>query len=478
MNIYIPIEIKARELEGRGLLAVAAAERGHLVILGDKNDTRGLCKKGLLPRGILHEKSLTPSKSTVKYFNKLSENGYVITSQDEESGLVNDEYSEFAKGRFSKKTLSSTQRVFSWGKYDNDCLKKIYKKHSDRFVESGSPRVDFWREDFEPYFSNTPNVLKNVNKPYIFIPSNFSFLLGEDRIWNIIARMRFAGYFERGKGGEYDEFRLYEDMSFRIRLIGEFVKMVRAIADTFKELEIILRPHPVEIEDAWVKMLGDIPNVKVIRDGGISGWIRNAEIVINNGCTSALEAAACGIKRIAYRPFESDYENKIPNEVCHHADNLDELISIVEKMLKDQSLSDDDRVAMKTNEILRSRFSNLTGKLAADRIAEEWEKIDHPSLKTQSTIEELLNSRKQDKPSLLYQLKRYAAKLKNLILLNKTESDEKEQLLFNPNKFPDLKEEEIEHILVNLRHTLNRFHDVRYRRFGEKSFILYKDSKK
>ena len=37
MNIYIKIEVKNREFEGRLLLALAAAERGHTVILGPRS---------------------------------------------------------------------------------------------------------------------------------------------------------------------------------------------------------------------------------------------------------------------------------------------------------------------------------------------------------------------------------------------------------------------------------------------------------
>ena len=38
MNIYIPIEVKTREIESRTLLALAAAERGLVVVLGGKED--------------------------------------------------------------------------------------------------------------------------------------------------------------------------------------------------------------------------------------------------------------------------------------------------------------------------------------------------------------------------------------------------------------------------------------------------------
>jgi surface carbohydrate biosynthesis protein len=88
MNIYLPIEVKVRELEGKVLLALAAAERGHTVILGEKKDTINMAKKGHLPPGIVHDKSLTPGEYKLINYKQLKEHGHLVTSQDEESGLL------------------------------------------------------------------------------------------------------------------------------------------------------------------------------------------------------------------------------------------------------------------------------------------------------------------------------------------------------------------------------------------------------
>ena len=84
MNIYIPIEVKVRELEGRTLLALAAAERGHRVLIGSKKDTLIPAVQGKLPSGVIHMKSLTPSEQMLDQLQHLKKNGFVVTSQDEE----------------------------------------------------------------------------------------------------------------------------------------------------------------------------------------------------------------------------------------------------------------------------------------------------------------------------------------------------------------------------------------------------------
>ena len=74
MNIYIKIEVKRRELESRLLLAMAAAERGHQVLLGASNLTLDLVKQRKLKPGIIFEKSIVPSKKHAglfKYFYRI-----------------------------------------------------------------------------------------------------------------------------------------------------------------------------------------------------------------------------------------------------------------------------------------------------------------------------------------------------------------------------------------------------------------------
>ena len=69
MNIYIKVEVKRRELESRLLLAMAAAERGHQVLLGASNLTLDLVRQKKLKPGIILEKSIVPSRKRIKKIN-------------------------------------------------------------------------------------------------------------------------------------------------------------------------------------------------------------------------------------------------------------------------------------------------------------------------------------------------------------------------------------------------------------------------
>ena len=124
MNIYLYIEIAARELDSN-LLATLAANRGHSVVISDMNGIiEGIKKKALSP-GIFHDKSLTPNKNKILIHEFMVKNGFIISSIDEENNLINYGYEEFAKNRYSEKTLDSATSIFGWGLEDVETLKEF-----------------------------------------------------------------------------------------------------------------------------------------------------------------------------------------------------------------------------------------------------------------------------------------------------------------------------------------------------------------
>ncbi|MCC5931448.1 MAG: hypothetical protein JJU28_19530 [Cyclobacteriaceae bacterium] len=466
MNIYIPIEIKVRELEGKFLLALTAAERGHTVILGDKGDTRRLAVKGILPKGIYHNKSLTPGDGKKGSLYKIHKNGYVITSQDEESGLLDESYENFANLRFSSETISMASKVFAWGEHDEEALRKVYPEHKERILSTGSPRVDFWRPDFKRYYDQLDLNNTNELKPYIMVVSNFSSLLDANRFWDKAARLRKAGYFERDENWEA---YFYQNSAYQLQLIYEFIVMVRELSKTFPKINIVVRPHPVESIEAWKKILGNnYENVKINRNGTISNWIRNSSLIIHNGCTSALEAAICGTHRVAYRPLPSEFERDIPNRISFQAKSLKELKEMVSDILDGTSLKTEKEIERKTGELIHKRFENSKGPFAADNIVNAWEELAEEHHLEQTSPDELQTLKAENNLT-----GGFKEKLKKTISLFQNDKKNKKRLLSSSHKFPDLKESEVEEMLKKLQISFDRFHSVKFKQFGKKTFIFY-----
>lgn len=466
MNIYIPIEIKVRELEGRLLLALAAAERGHTVVVGEKKDTIGLATKGLLPPGLVHLKSITPHASMKKMLSKLKKNGHAVTVQDEESGLLDETYDTFARLRFSEETIKAVDKVLAWGNYDLRSLKQFYESQSDKIVVTGSPRVDFWRKDFADYYSDHTVSKDLEGKPYVMVVSNFSGPLNSNRFWNVMARLGEAGYFEREEGREKRE---YLNAAYQTRLIGEFVFMVRGLKKRFPDHNILVRPHPVESIEGWEKLIGNVPGVFVKREGTISPWIRHAKAIIHNGCTSAMEAAISGQNRIAYRPIPDEIEREIPNKVSLNAFSVEELHELLEGMLSGKDLHKEDEHYTEIEEIIHDRFAISGEKIAADKIIDEWENIPG-IIKNNSEIPETLLKIKKSDSLLKKSIKSVYSSVRRQF--EDGDKIEDEKLLNTSFKFPFFKDSEFQNIHEGLQRTVGRFENVNAQRFGKKSFIL------
>jgi surface carbohydrate biosynthesis protein len=478
MNIYIPIEVKVRELEGRTLLALAAAERGHRVLIGSKSDTLVPAFQGKLPPGIVHMKSLTPSEQMIDQLQQLKNKGFLVTSQDEESGLLDESYEKFANIRYGHDSLALADAVFGWGEFDVACLRKTYPSDASKMIPTGSPRVDFWRTDFQDYFQLDEKLIKWQDKPYLLVVSNFGSVIRSNKIWNVMARLREAGYFDRDPEMELFE---YEYSGYMLQLIGHFVKMIRALAEAYPDVQILIRPHPVEAEDAWDKMIGPYPNVHVFRDGTISAWIRGARAIIHNGCTSALEAAVSGVPRIAYRPLPSPFEREIPNQLSREAFSIEEMIERVGHILDGSSSRTELKQDSESHHKLMQRLVNVDGVLAADRIVNEWDRLGNDTKWPTSRVltKESLHPTQEVSGSLgigkSVMSKLYSIARSVVSSAESTAVNGNTELLDNSFKFKSFTDEEMTSIKDNLTHTLNRFKDVRVERVSDRAFLLSKD---
>lgn len=362
MNIYIKMEVRVRELEGRLLLALVAAERGHRVLLGDFRTL--LSHRHWLPPGIFHDKALVPSEQRVEHRERLRRAGFVITSQDEEHGLTSD-FARFARDRFSAESLGQAATAFAWGPRDAAGLVGAFPSAVGRIVASGSPRVDLWRPEAASFHGARPRM---GHEGHILILTNFG-VGSANPWWTAVADIRASYRWQEDDGGEW---KLYETIADAVRLSGHVVRAVRHAALRRPGLRFVVRPHPVEGIDGWRGLLGDLPNVAVVQSGSVSGWIRAARLVVHNGSTTGFEAAVAGVPVVAYTAGGHNVDLEV-NRLGRRAEDPEELVGIIDRSGDPQSrqtwFDGEDQ------DLLEGTFASLTGRLAAERIVDSWESL-------------------------------------------------------------------------------------------------------
>lgn len=371
MNIYLHVEITTRELDSKLLLATIAASRGHKVIVANKPMLMLGVRNKFLQAGIFHTKSLTPSNSKLDRHQYLVDRGFVITSIDEEGGLIDHGYEPFARQRYSSETLAQAAAVFAWGPEDADTLRLVYPEHATKIHTSGSPRADLWRSKFQPFWVKPEGA---PQRPFLLVASNMGMPVRP--FHEIIRSEREAGYFQRNP----DIFSLrFNRGAENFRLTHAFIQAIEHLSKHSNGFDIVLRPHPVEDVEAWRVFLHSIPNVHVVREGSITAWVNHAFAVMHNSCTTALEATVSGKPIITYLPFEQAYARELPNELGHRVKTLDDLSnvanSLFEATTKAQAQPELPLPACVAKKVLVDEHV-----LAAQKMVAVWEGLNTPKL--------------------------------------------------------------------------------------------------
>lgn len=318
MNIYLHVEISARELESKLLIGAIAASRGHSVLISDRNTIMRGVNSGRLKPGIYHTKALTPSQENLEIHGTLSGKGFLVTSIDEEAGLFDHGYENVARARYSPESLSQAAAVFAWGSEDAETLRRVYPDHAKKIFMTGSSRVDLWGRKFSNY-AGKPKAMPS--KPFLLISSNLS----SNETLALHERVRFdqsAGYFRRDPKLFAKHFI---DVSEAARMTLSFIEVIRDLANGQNDFDIVLRPHPKENIEAWRVYLSGLPNVHVLREGSITPWLQNAFAVMHNGCTTAVEATVYGSPLVTWLPFERQTGGDLANELGYRVSSIGEL---------------------------------------------------------------------------------------------------------------------------------------------------------
>lgn len=335
MNIYVEIEVFNREFKSRLLLASYAALKNYQVFLMHRSELYDLALKGNISPGIILMKDANSSDYICKKMNTLKKMGFLITAQDEESGILFDDFNHFVKRRFSNgKSFDFIDYFFCWGIREPNILKKIFKKKT-KFVNVGSPRIDLLNKKY--YLNkNKSNFLQRYDlKKYILLSSNISFPIG-------LRRIPEAYFFFMESDDDNLHFEWKEDFFFnsniqQLILLKHYIRLIRYLLKNQNKYSVVIRPHPTERIEDWKNMIGiDSKNLKIIKKNSLSEFIFFSEVLIQNGCTSSIESKILGKKTITFEPikFNINYGRDFPNSLGKKCTNALEVLRCVKNLDK------------------------------------------------------------------------------------------------------------------------------------------------
>ena len=453
--IYIPVEIKARELISKLFFIAENIKENFIFFIGNKTDTRRATS--LFGKGVYFYKSI--NWYDTDRIKNIKNKGHVYISLDEEGGATQSDYLSFQsllKYRSSKENISLVDRIFTWGNFDYKGWCNKYQNYKTKIFKTGSPRFDLWRpEIYSKIFKDEILQLKK-HSPFFFIPSTF--ISSHDWLQREIANEKkmkknnkkiSAKLLKKRINARKDSYKNYL----------AYIKMIKKLSKDFPEHKIIIKPHPSENILDWEKKFKNkkYSNILIDNKFDLTAYIAASKCVIFSESTAGIQSIIMDKKAISYKLKNNVTFRNFANKCAPSTSNYSSLL----KYLKAKSNSKERSIYKK---IIEDRFyisTKTSSKIIMTNIKNlQKNKIDF----------NLLNFKSKFYGSYFFlkdSLKLFQIKIKDKILKN--DNDYKSYSIKMPG---GIKQNEIEKFFKKL----NLINKIKIIKFGKSGYLIHKKS--
>ena len=293
--LYLPIEIKARELEAKLLLSLAAIQAGFRVVIGR---TWILSANNFmdLPPGIILFKTLNAIDAN---------NMLVANTEGRHINVVIDEEA-FGRSTSARATKLNVDRdaahiadhIFAQSSEHLKSLNNHLGDISEKAIITGNPKLDLFR------YKNTASKNHPAAKRTLIL---FCCMAGNinpnGRSFSRTIEQTLAAGISSAPPANIEELsQLLKDIcQYEVSIIPQFRETIKAVAKQFEHCDIVVRPHPVESNKLWEQAFAKNHNIEVSNTGTLTDWLNKSDAVVYvSGCGSGLEASLQEIPTIRF----------------------------------------------------------------------------------------------------------------------------------------------------------------------------------
>lgn len=308
MKVAVPVEIYNREWASKLMLASMLIQSRCEVVLGSNLEL--LLNLDMIAPDVLLIPNADYSESLERRYKEFREHGGRIVLLENE-GAVFPDISHCTR-RLDKKMLLLVDRLFVWSERVRDFLVSSNTVPAHKIVVTGHPNMDLPKPEFDFFYKREVEYINRTFDNLILVNTNFSLV-------------------NSFLPGQYKRFETDEKVSYFRKIQKEFIALIFRLSQHYPEKAIVLRPHPSEDLNHYSDLFSDLQNVTVTREMPVHSWIRCAEVLIHNSCTTAIEARLAGKRVISFQPEENlKYDNPLPNECGYKASSIDRVIEYIE----------------------------------------------------------------------------------------------------------------------------------------------------
>lgn len=286
-TIYLPLEIKARELVSQTLLACKVGELGGRVYLGSKSGIfRALLVKPSPDGTFLYKSGMENPEG----FKNLKKRVASIAVLDQEMSPARQILNPAS--RFVGQELDFVDRLYYVGKHLSDALfAELPDLPPDKVKTLGWPRVDLWTKRYSYFWEPGAQELRQRFGEFVLFSSDFGVLSEVDlqkRIQRQTELSRTDPTFQ-----PIGQTRL-QQLESHIHEFPRVVDFLRELDEDSVFPAVVVRPHPSENHSIWARALSGLKKTHLVYEGDVSTFLQASVALLHRGCTTALQAELLG----------------------------------------------------------------------------------------------------------------------------------------------------------------------------------------
>ncbi len=307
--LLFPVETTVRELDFRLILGLMVLRPDWQIIIGDHEV---LLKLSLRLRNVVSVlKNVTGGKNPWKY-RRWKDLNHRIIHLDEE-GAVYEQGPERWKvdlnNRLIIHELEAGERICTWGAFQAEHYRSLQPACADNVVATGHPRFDLCRPAFDGLYEEEVRQLRATYGKFILVNTN---ILAS----NVTGRDVYFRFYKVAPEDTENRNYYIEHYCHEARREAAFIELINHLSNTCPDHRIVFRPHPSEDIRAYESLLKYIPRVTITRQGSLNAWLRSCQVLVHNGCTTAIEAHLSNTPVINFEPIHDPrFEITLPNLV-------------------------------------------------------------------------------------------------------------------------------------------------------------------
>ncbi|MGE3336047.1 MAG: surface carbohydrate biosynthesis protein [Rhodospirillaceae bacterium] len=354
--LYLPLENRVRELDARLLLSLTAATANFQVVIGPK--WLLALNIAAIPRGLYATKTL--NKLDADGMRSAIHAGHAPLAWDDEGpGQIVPEI--YLKG-VDDGAVKLAGKIFAWGNHQAATISHKYPMEASKVLASGNPRWDLLRPEYRAYYSTEVDAIRERFGRFILINTNFSSYNTAFSDAAIAAIADETGAFKKSDDSEQKILR--DIVAFEKQTLEDYVSLLPFLSAAFPDHKIIIRPHPTEKHEVWARLAHTLPNVECVFERTVVPWMIAAEAVIQNSCTTGVEALTLGRPVVSYCRSKSDLQEwHLANHVCPRVHDVGPLIERLRSFISDPASFKEPLAS--GHKTLSKHISHFTGEPAS-----------------------------------------------------------------------------------------------------------------